>query len=266
MSNEQNTWIETVAARLDQAERTVVPCDSLDRQAGWDASRDLAQAYRIQARVRAMREAAGERHTGFKVAITTRRKLAAMGLASPLVGRLRASGLVQDGARCSMAGLIHPRIEPELAFTMGRDLRGPGCTVADVMGATESIACAFEIIDSRYTPGAFHVFSAVADNVSTARHVIGPASRNIDSLPLDCLGTVLFLNGEIVATGASAQVLGHPAVAVAELVNFLAAGGECLPAGAVVLTGGIIEAMPVKRGDHVRARFHSLGDVSVTFE
>ncbi|MDO8943981.1 MAG: hypothetical protein Q7U75_12410, partial [Desulfobacterales bacterium] len=98
MSSEQSKWVEAVSAQLDQAERAVAPFDSLDRQPGWDASRELAQAYRVQARVRAMREASGERYTGFKVAVTTRRKLAAMGLASPLIGRLRASGLVQDGA------------------------------------------------------------------------------------------------------------------------------------------------------------------------
>jgi 2-oxo-3-hexenedioate decarboxylase len=259
-------WLRSVAGQIDLAEREAQPFASLDRHDGWDPGRDLAQAYQIQDEVRALREAAGERYTGFKIAITTRRKLAAFGLASPVVGRLRASGLVHDGAHCSTDGLIHPRIEPELAFIMGRELRGPGCSVADVLAATQNIACAFEILDSRFTPGAFHVFSAVADNVSTARHVIGAASRRIEDLSLDCMGTVLHLNGEVVATGASAQVLGHPAIAVAELVNFLAARGASLPAGATVLTGGIIDAMPVKRGDHLRARFQGLGEVSVTFD
>jgi 2-oxo-3-hexenedioate decarboxylase len=72
-------------------------------------------------------------------------------------------------------------------------------------------------------------------------------------------------NGEIVGTGASAAVLGHPADAVAMLVNILAEIGETLPAGSFVMSGGITEAVAVKPGDSVVARFQELGSVSMRF-
>ncbi len=72
-------------------------------------------------------------------------------------------------------------------------------------------------------------------------------------------------NGEIVGMGASAAVLGHPADAIAMLVNILAELGEDLPAGSFVMSGGITEAVAVKAGDSVTARFQELGSVSMRF-
>jgi len=85
------------------------------------------------------------------------------------------------------------------------------------------------------------------------------------SLDLRTLGVVLEKNGEPVAVGAGAAVLGHPAGSVAMLVNMLAARGERLEAGSMVLSGGITEAIPVKAGDAVTLRAQHLGSVSVRF-
>ena len=65
--------------------------------------------------------------------------------------------------------------------------------------------------------------------------------------------------------GASAAVMGHPADAVALLVRVLAELGETLPAGSFVMSGGITEAIAVKSGDFVCARFQDLGSVAVRF-
>jgi 2-oxo-3-hexenedioate decarboxylase len=105
----------------------------------------------------------------------------------------------------------------------------------------------------------------VADNGSSARFVGGGRARYVDDIDLDTLGVVMEKNGEIVAMGASAAVLGHPAEAIAMLVNILAELGEGLPAGSFVMSGGITEAIAVKPGDNVIARFQELGSVSMRF-
>ena len=65
--------------------------------------------------------------------------------------------------------------------------------------------------------------------------------------------------------GAAAAVLGHPAQAIALLVNVLAGLGETLPAGSFVMSGAITEAIAVQAGDNVIARFQDLGSVSMRF-
>jgi 2-oxo-3-hexenedioate decarboxylase len=77
------------------------------------------------------------------------------------------------------------------------------------------------------------------------------------------VGCVLRRRGEIVATAAGAAVMGHPAAPVAWLVNRLAARGETLPAGSLVLSGGLTAPVPLVAGTSVTAEFDGLGAVDV---
>mgnify|MGYP001258088535 CR=1 FL=1 len=263
--NYDESWAGGVADLLcnAQAERRAMP--TLQDQGLCDAGAQLGHAYRVQAEGLRRRVARGDREVGHKVAITTRRKLAELGLDAPIFGRLLASGDIPHGGSVSASAFIAPRIEPEIAFVLGRELKGPGCTLTDVQQATAFVACAFEILDSRIQAGPFHVFSAVADNVSVARHVVGPRARRLDEVDLELAGCLLYLDDELVATGAGAQVLEHPALAVVELANELGRQGQALEAGSLVLTGGLIPAIPVRAGSRVRARVQGLGEVAVTF-
>ena len=148
---------------------------------------------------------------------------------------------------------------------MKKALQGPGCTRQDVLDATDYVLPAVEIIDSRFSGFKFDLPSVVADNGSSARFVGGGRARYVEDIDLDTLGVVMEKNGELVAMAASAAVLGHPAEAIAMLVNILAELGEGLPAGSFVMSGGITEAIAVKPGDNVIARFQALGSVSMRF-
>ena len=92
-----------------------------------------------------------------------------------------------------------------------------------------------------------------------------PAIQQMVRIDLRTIGTVMELNGEIVALGASAEVLGHPADAVAMLVGVLHDMGEVLPAGSFVMSGAITQAIPVKAGDCLTARFLDMGSITVRF-
>ena len=84
-------------------------------------------------------------------------------------------------------------------------------------------------------------------------------------LDLRTLGVVLEKNGEPVAVGAGAAVLGHPAESVVMLANNLARRGEHIPAGSFIMTGGITAAVAVDRGDAITVRFQDLGNLSLRF-
>jgi len=105
----------------------------------------------------------------------------------------------------------------------------------------------------------------VADNTSAARFVVGGHAVDARSVDLRTTGIVLEKNGVPVALGAGAAVLGHPAAAVAMLVNHLGRRGKRLPAGSLVLSGGATEAVTVKAGDHVCLRMQGMGSVSMRF-
>jgi 2-oxo-3-hexenedioate decarboxylase len=161
--------------------------------------------------------------------------------------------------------LIHPRVEPEIALVTSRDLRGPGCSIATALAAVDFALPALEIIDSRYAAFKFDLPSVVADNGSSARYVVGTTARRIEELDLRTLGVVVEKNGEAVAFGAGAAVLGHPALSLAMLANLLSEREQIIPAGTFVMTGGITEAVAAKAGDHFTARYQGLGSLSFRF-
>lgn len=225
----------------------------------------IADGYAVQTELRKRFIAQGHKLIGWKAGLTSKAKMQQMGVDVPSIGFLTDRMARPENSAISTADLVHPRVECEVAFVMKDELRGPGCTASDVLAATDYVLPAVEIIDSRFSGFKFDLASVVADNASSARFVGGGRPRYVEDLDLRTLGVVIEINGEIVATGASAAVMGHPAEAIAMVVNILAELGESLPAGSFVMSGGITEAVAVKPGDNVVARFQDLGSVSMRF-
>lgn len=258
MNNDAKLWANEAAKHLFTAARERSPIAALSVPKSSAEVDALNLAYWVQKQLVAQYLADGDRIVGYKVAITTRYKLKQLSLNSPITGKLLASAAVSNGGAIYSNLLIKPRIEPEIAFVIDKPLRGPHCTIVDVSRAVAYVTPSLEILDARYIPGPFQVFAAVADNVSSSRHVLGSQQHPLADLDLPRIGCILQRNGDIVATGAGGQVLGHPLQSVVELVNDLSTRGEMLEAGNIVLAGGLIEAMPVQSGDHVLASFHTL--------
>lgn len=225
----------------------------------------IEDAYAIQDQIRARKEARGNKVAGYKAGLTSRAKMKQMGVEVPCFGLLFDYMSIANGADVKTSELIHPKVEAEIAFVLKAPLRGPGCHVGAVLAATDFVVPAVEIIDSRYENFRFDLVSVVADNTSSSRFVVGSVARGIEGLDLRTLGIVMEKNGEVVAMAAGAAVLGHPAEAIAQLANHLAARGEELPAGAYIMSGGATEAIPVTAGDSIQVRFQDLGSVSMRF-
>ncbi|MBU0600788.1 MAG: 2-oxo-3-hexenedioate decarboxylase [Gammaproteobacteria bacterium] len=254
--------IESLAERLEACEleardTTKVTDDHPDM--------DWEDAYAVQDAIRARKLARGARIVGLKAGLTSRAKMKQMNVEDPVFGFLADSFSVADGGDIECAKLIHPKVEPEIAFVTKAPLRGPGCHIAAVLAATDFVVPAIEIIDSRYRDFKFDLKSVVADNCSSSRFVVGGTATQVEGLDLRTLGVVLEKNGQPVALGAGAAVLGHPAAAVAMLANMLGRRGEEIPAGTLILSGGITEAVAVAPGDNVSLRIQSLGRTSVRF-
>ncbi|MEM5386756.1 2-oxo-3-hexenedioate decarboxylase [Paraburkholderia phymatum] len=254
--------IERLAARLDDAElhrNAIVKITDEHPELDW------ADAYAIQDSLRERKAARGMKLAGLKMGLTSHAKMRQMGVTDPVYGFLTDYGACMDGAAIDTSSLIHPKVEAEIAFVTSRELTGPGCHIGAVLAATDFVLPAVEVIDSRYENFRFDLKSVIADNTSAARYVIGGRHRSAQGIDLKNLGVVMEKNGEIVATASGAAVLGHPAASVAMLANMLGARGQSIPAGTLILTGGVTEAIAVNAGDVVTVRFQHLGCVSMRF-
>jgi 2-oxo-3-hexenedioate decarboxylase len=226
---------------------------------------DWDDAYAIQDEIRRRKVARGCRIVGLKAGLTSHAKMKQMGVETPCFGFMADYFAVPEGGECKVSQLIHPKVEPEIAFITKRALKGPGCHIGAVLAATDFVMPGMEVIDSRYRDFKFDLKSVVADNTSAVRFVVGGRPIPAGDVDLRTVGIVLEKNGEPVAFGAGAAVLGHPAAAIAMLANHLGARGQEIPAGSIILSGGITEAVAVQAGDSVCLRVQGMGSVGMRF-
>jgi 2-keto-4-pentenoate hydratase len=223
------------------------------------------ESYRIQLALIEMKQADGAKVVGKKIGLTSKAMQKMLNVDQPDYGHILDNMVLQDAAVFPLDELIQPKIEPEIAFILDHELKGPGITPTQVLAATRFVVPALEIIDSRIEGWKIKLCDTIADNASSARVVLGNSPKRVDRFDLKLVGMVLEKNGEIVQTGAGGAVLGHPAVAVAWLANAVGQFGVSLGAGEIVMPGALCAATDVSPGDLLQASFAGLGSVSVRF-
>jgi 2-keto-4-pentenoate hydratase len=259
----QQEEVHRVAVDLYKAESESTPIAPISKRY---PDIEISDAYSVQLEGVRLRIADGDRVRGHKVGLTASVMQQQFGVSQPDFGHLLASMFHPEGAALAVDRLIAPRVEPEVAFVLGRSLQGPGVTVADVLSATEFVLPALEIIDSRIEDWQIGITDTVADNASSARVVLGGTRTALSDIDPRLIGVVLRRNGEIVETGATGAVLGNPAYAVAWLANTIADHGGVLREGDLIMPGTCTRAVTMVPGDTVRADFDQLGHVTVSFE
>ena len=225
----------------------------------------VEDAYHVQQRMMARRQQAGARIVGKKIGVTSQAVMDMLKVYQPDFGYLLSDMVVASNAAIPMAGLIQPKAEGEIAFILKKDIVGPGVTAAEVLAATDAVATCFEIVDSRVRDWKIRIQDTVADNASCGVFVLGDALVSPRGLDLYTCGMVFEKNGEIIATGAGAAALGHPANAVAWLANALGRLGVTLKAGEVILSGSLAAMTPVVAGDSLRVSIGGLGSCGLRF-
>jgi 2-oxo-3-hexenedioate decarboxylase len=181
-----------------------------------------------------------------------------MGVSDLIIGRLLDSMLIEDGGEVALSRYCHARVEPELAFRLGRPLEG-AVGAMEAYEAVEAVAAAIELIDSRYQDFKFSLVDVVADNASSSGFVLGPwRPRPVDP---SNLGVVMSFDGRPVQIGSTAAVMGDPVRALVTAVRMLARTGERLEAGAVVMTGGATAAEALRPGVYAQNEIEGLGRV-----
>jgi len=247
--------------RLLEAERTCTPTTPLS-----DSHPELSEedAYHIQD---GLIFAKGEGRVGYKLGFTSRVMREQMGIPSPNYGRLTESMRVDsDSGPIELSELIHPRVEPEVALLVEKDLAGPGLTPMAVYPAIRWAFAALEIVDSRFQNYRFRAEDNTADNSSAARFVLGPPVALSAAPDLRLTGVLLWHAGRVVDHGLGADALGGPVNALVWLANRLGRVDHTLEAGSLVLTGGLTKAHPVGGGGTFLAEFGGLGTVKAHFE
>lgn len=225
----------------------------------------LDDAYAIQQLQLEERVGAGARVVGYKVGLTSAVMQRQLGVDQPDYGFLTDNMTHLENAPVPTSSFLQPRVEPEIAFVLGRDITGRPATAAEVIGAVDYVLPALEIIDSRVRDWNISLLDTVADNASSGGIVLGSTPTELPTQDLRLAGCNLYLNGYLAGSGAGGAVLGSPLTAATWLINTLGERGVALRAGQVILSGSVTAAIPVSAGDTVSAQIAGLGTVTSRF-
>jgi 2-keto-4-pentenoate hydratase len=237
--------------RIDQLP---TDCRPGDRAAGYSAQKEIVTF-------------SGQDVVGWKIAATSAAGQKHIGVDGPLAGPLLANRVLADGATVPLDGNIMMVAEAEFAFKFAGALprRANPYMQEEVLDAVESLHPAIEVPDSRYNDfvkvGAPQL---IADTACADWFVLGrPTTADWRSRDLVAHAVEAYRNGEKVAAGSGANVLGDPRVALTWLVNELRTYADGISAGQFVTTGTCVVPVPIQRGDTLRAYLGTFGTVDV---
>lgn len=218
------------------------------------------EAYAVQEAGIRLRLDDGETIVGGKLGFTSVAMQRAMGVDSPNYGWLTNTMLVHDRV-IRLGELIHPKVEPEIAFFLAEDLSADA-TAADVLSATRAVAPCLEPVDSRFIDFRFQAFDNIADNSSAGKVVLGDAAVDPAGIDLRTCGVVVSVNGRPHLTAAGAAALDQPAAAVAWMARAVADSARPLRAGDIVISGGLTAPVDLAPAMTVRVDIDHIGSAS----
>lgn len=225
---------------------------------------DVEGAYAIQQVNLSRRLRDGQSLVAHKIGLTSEPMQKLLGVDEPDFGYILDDMLLSNGAAVAASRFCAPRVEPEVAFLLREPLRGPGVSVDDVYAATDAVAPALEIVDSRIADWRLTLPDTVADNASSGAVVLGDWVPYVDGIDLPHARASLWLNGTEIDSGVGSAVMGDPAAAVAWLANALACFGAEILAGQFVMSGSFTSAAFVHPGDAAVTIISGLGTVSMS--
>ena len=260
--------VEECALRLHDAERTQTQIRQFSLEF---PSMGIEDAYAIQSAWVAIKLAEGRKLKGHKIGLTSRAMQRSSNITEPDYGALLDDMFFPDGGEIPARRFIVPRIEVELAFILKTDLKGPDCTLFDVLNATDHIVPALELIDARIhqldpqTRVPRKVFDTISDNAANAGVVLGGRPFRPNDFDIRWICAILYRNGVVEETGVAAAVLNHPAHGPAWLANKLHAHGTLLKAGEIILGGSFTAPIPARAGDTFHVDYGKVGSIAIHF-
>ena len=225
----------------------------------------IAEAYAVHKKTFDTRISNDDTVIGRKIGLSSKATQEMFNADSPVYGNLFASMLVLEGEPISISSLCKPMLEGETAFVLKKDLKGPGATPASVMASIAGVMPAFEIADTRGVEKPKAAQDLIADSCGACKVILGGQFTPIDGIDFRQIGVVVEKDGEVIATAATAAVLGNPIHSVVNLVNKLAEFDIGLSAGEFVIPGTPHTVVSPEAGSCYRATFDRVGYISARF-
>jgi len=252
--------IQQSAALLFQAQQSGKTINLISEQFTDLTTQDAYQIQEINI------QRSGQAIIGYKLGYTSAAMREQMKISEPNYGTLLRNqwlDAASEPAHLNLDELIHPLIEPEIAFLIGKDIRSPLSEINDIQSYVSAVMPALEVVDTRYHNYQFTLIDNIADSSSSARFITGKPMLLSSLISLADVSVELSCSNQPLASGLAADCMGNPLHALIWLSNRLIAQGDYLKADQIIMTGGLTKAQATHKGDLFKASFKNLGDVQL---
>lgn len=256
--------VQAAGNSLYQAEQSRIQRSLLSAE---HPSATMNDAYAVQRAFIDQKLAEGRRIIGWKIGLTSRAMQQQLNITTPDSGVLLDDMAFASGCTIPANRFIAPRIEAEIAFVMKAPLGGE-VTRDQVLAATDYVAPALEILDTRIVRAANGqtrtIIDTISDNAANAGIVMGDA-RHDPNADLRWIGAIVKRDGVVEETGLGAGVLDDPVTGIIWLARRMGQYGQRIEPGQIILSGSFIRAMECPSGAHIDADFGPFGRLTCTF-
>jgi 2-keto-4-pentenoate hydratase len=229
----------------------------------WDDPR-IARGMERQLGERRARIAAGEKPLGWKVGLGAPPAMERLKIKAPLVGYMMQKSLLPNRVTVPVGSWHKPVAEPEVAVYMGKDLAG-GADRATVAASIAALGPAIELADLNPPPDDVEV--TLSGNIFHRHVILGPQDRSRAGAKLEGLVGHVFRRTALAAKQDKIEsLIGEMIGIVQHVAGTLAAYGERLSAGSVIITGSIVPP-PFIEPDETEFgyRLEPIGELMVRF-
>jgi 2-keto-4-pentenoate hydratase len=233
--------------------------------AAWEDPR-ISRGMTEQLRHRSELLRAGDKPLGWKLAFGGPAAMERLHINAPLVGFLLQSALLRSGSTVSLSNWKKPAAEPEIAVHLAKDLPAN----ADRVTATAAIAGlgpAIELADVDHPSD--DVEGTLARNIYQRHIILGSNDTTRAGGVLDGLTCRVIRNGSEVACATDPQSLqaltGELIDIVRHTANLVAAFGETLRAGQIIIAGSIIPPLWAAAGEEIVYQLAPVDTITIRF-
>jgi 2-keto-4-pentenoate hydratase len=229
----------------------------------WEDAR-VVRGMQAQLDLRRKRLDGGDRPLGWKVGFGAPAMLKLLDISGPLVGFLTQNARVQSGGSVSLAGWSKPVAEPEIAVHIARDVPA-GTDRATAAAAIAGISPAIELVDLTAPPQ--DPERVLAGNIYQRHVVLGDGPARAGGAPDGLTCRILRHGSEFARTSDPQANTGEWTDIVRHVADLLAAFGERLRAGEIIITGSVLPPLTIEPGEDALAfEVEPIAGVSVRFQ
>ena len=225
----------------------------------------ISEAYEVQELVTRKRLALGEMVAGFKVGCTSKAIREQLGFNEPINAKLFRPYIFEGVATFDWRDYVNCAIEPEMVFTIGKDLKGKNLPDEVLIESIAYVSPGIEIHQFKFWQTPPTIQELICSGGIHAGLIVGSDRVRPADLPFNSEMFSVYKNGVLNTSAPASEIMGGPLHSLRWLVDFLSEKGDALEKDSMVIPGSPVELVDIDQDTELKVVIEGVGTVTTMF-